>query len=105
MYRWHSPVKRNCEFRGNNVMEYFADPNEIPTDWYNICADLAFELPPDLPAPSASQSIDLKPQLPLALMRQSLSRKRDIEIPIQVRDRYRSWRPTPLTRAARLEES
>ncbi len=90
-------------------MEQCVEAAGIPTGWYNINADLGFELPPDLPAPSSShpsdlQKADLKPQLPLELMRQSLSKERDIEIPTAVRDQYRLWRPTPLIRARRLEE-
>jgi tryptophan synthase beta chain len=82
-----------------------AEANAVPSHWYNIAADLPFELPADLPPPGGHGSSDLKPQVPLTLIRQSLSRERNIPIPAEVRDRYRLWRPTPLVRARRLEAS
>lgn len=77
---------------------------EVPTRWYNIIADLPFELPPDI-APEAvpGQSAHLALQLPLALYRQSTGLSADVEIPREVLDLYRSWRPTPLRRARNLE--
>ena len=39
----------------------------------------------------------------MALIMQEVSAEREIEIPDQVRDIYKQWRPTPLFRARRLE--
>ncbi len=76
----------------------------IPIHWYNVVADLPFDLPPDIPQrQTGNGSGRPKLQLPLALVRQGLSRQRAIEIPDPVREQYRSWRPTPLVRARRLE--
>ncbi|XYI03752.1 TrpB-like pyridoxal phosphate-dependent enzyme [Sorangium sp. So ce1128] len=84
---------------------------DVPTSWYNVVADLPFALPPDLqPEPGegaapAQDSRAMKVQLPLALVRQTLGTASEIPIPGPVRDLYRSWRPTPLVRAHRLEKA
>lgn len=78
----------------------------VPTHWYNILADIPFELPPDIPQDGpASSSKAVKLQLPIALVRQSVSRERLIPIPEPVREKYLSWRPTPLRRASALEKN
>lgn len=46
---------------------------------------------------------DLSAIFPMALIEQEMSRERFIEIPDEVRDLYRLSRPTPLIRAANLE--
>jgi tryptophan synthase beta chain len=80
--------------------------NDVPTHWLNILGDLPFELPPDLPPPARNERAErVKPQVPLALVRQSVNVTREIEIPPEVRDRYRAWRQTPLVRAERLEQA
>jgi tryptophan synthase beta chain len=80
---------------------------EIPTHWYNVQADL-----PNLPRPPLNpvtrQPVgpeDLKPIFPMGLIVQEVSRERWIEIPAEVREIYRLWRPTPLCRARRLEKA
>lgn len=75
-----------------------------PSDWYNLLADLDFELPPDLPPPNAPSG-GLSPQIPLSLIRQELTTKRWIPIPDEVLTRFRQWRPTPLRRARELESA
>jgi tryptophan synthase beta chain len=80
---------------------------DIPTQWYNLQADLPFPLPPVI-HPGTKQPIgpqDLAPVFPMALIAQEVSRERWIEIPDAVRDIYRLWRPTPLYRAHRLERA
>ena len=81
--------------------------SEIPRAWYNIAADLPEPLPPVL-HPGTGQPIgpqDLAPLFPMALIAQEVSTERDVEIPEEVRDIYRQWRPTPLYRARRLERA
>ena len=46
---------------------------------------------------------DLAPIFPMALIEQEMSRERWIDIPTEVREILRLWRPTPLRRARRLE--
>jgi tryptophan synthase beta chain len=77
---------------------------EPTNDWYNLLADLDFELPADLPSPNDSGA-GLSPQIPLSLVRQELSKQRWIPIPDEVLVRFRHWRPTPLRRARELEEA
>jgi tryptophan synthase beta chain len=48
---------------------------------------------------------DLAPLFPMALIEQEVSRERFIEIPEEVLEAYRLWRPTPLCRARRLERA
>jgi tryptophan synthase beta chain len=80
--------------------------NEIPRQWYNIAADLPKPLSPPL-HPGTLQPIgpaDLAPLFPMDLILQEVSPERWIDIPDEVRDVYKLWRPTPLYRAHRLEQ-
>ena len=85
----------------------FLDENEIPKKWYNIAADLPTPLPPPL-NPGTGKPIgpeDLAPIFPMGLIKQEMSQDRWIDIPDEVRDVYRLWRPSPLYRARRLEKA
>lgn len=78
---------------------------ELPQQWYNIQADLPRPLPPYL-HPATGQPLgpaDMAPIFPMALIMQEVSQERYIDIPDEVLDVYRLWRPTPLHRARRLE--
>src|ERR1041384_417645 len=79
----------------------------IPTKWYNIMAD--FKTPPaPVLHPGTRQPIgpaDLAPLFPMELIKQEVSQERWIEIPEEVRDAYKLWRPSPLYRARRLEKA
>jgi tryptophan synthase beta chain len=78
---------------------------DLPTKWYNIQADLQTPAPPVL-HPGTGQPIgppDLAPLFPMELIKQEVSQERWIEIPDEVRDVLRLWRPSPLHRARRLE--
>jgi tryptophan synthase beta chain len=78
---------------------------ELPTHWYNIVADLPVPPPPVL-HPGTHQPVgpdDLAPLFPMDLILQEVSQDRFIEIPEEIRDVYRLWRPSPLYRAHRLE--
>src|SRR5262245_9902136 len=87
--------------------KYQLDEREIPTRWYNIQADLKTPAPPVL-HPGTGQPIgppDLAPLFPMELIKQEVSRERWIEIPEEIRDVLRLWRPSPLYRARRLEKA
>ncbi len=87
--------------------KYVLDESRLPTRWYNIQADLPVPLPPPI-HPGTQQPIGpemLAPLFPMELIRQEVSQERWIEIPEEVRDAYRLWRPTPLYRARRLERA
>ena len=78
---------------------------EMPTHWYNIQADLPQPLPP-LRHPVTKEPTQLPPPLFAgALNEQEFSKERWIEIPEELRDIYRTWRPTALHRAFRLEKA
>ena len=78
---------------------------EIPTSWYNIQADLPEPLPPLL-HPGTKEPTRLPPFLyARALDEQEFSKERYIDIPEEVQEIYKMWRPTPLIRAYRLEKA
>ena len=83
---------------------------DMPTHWYNINADLptaGIEIPPPL-HPVTHQVVgpdDLAPLFPMGLIAQEVSTERWIEIPDEVADIFKLWRPTPLYRAHRWEKA
>ena len=83
------------------------EERELPTHWYNVVPDLPGEpLPPLSPATmEPAGPPDLAPIFPMALIEQEVSAEPRIEIPEEVREVYRLWRPTPLHRARRLERA
>ncbi|HUL78919.1 MAG TPA: pyridoxal-phosphate dependent enzyme, partial [Vicinamibacteria bacterium] len=91
----------------NDETKYLLPESEIPKAWYNVQADLPFELPPVL-HPGTKRPVgpaDLAPLFPMALIKQEVTRERWVEIPEPVREVYKLWRPTPLYRARRLEKA
>ncbi len=83
------------------------DESEMPTQWYNIIPDLPSPPPPPL-HPGTHQPIgpdDLAPLFPMDLILQEVTPERYIDIPDEVQDVYRLWRPSPLFRAHRLEKA
>ncbi|MFI6867888.1 TrpB-like pyridoxal phosphate-dependent enzyme [Nocardia sp. NPDC050406] len=83
------------------------DESELPGRWYNIVPDLPEPPPPPL-HPATLNPIgpdDLAPLFPMELIRQEVSTERYLDIPDEVREVYRLWRPTPLFRARRLERA
>jgi len=83
------------------------DESEMPTSWYNIVPDLPAPPPPAL-HPGTHEPAgpdDFAPLFPMALIMQEVSQDRYIEIPEEVQEVYRLWRPSPLYRAHRLEKA
>ncbi len=81
--------------------------NDIPRAWYNVLPDLPRPLDPPL-HPVTKGPVgpdDLAPLFPMGLIQQEVSLERYIEIPEEVRDVYKIWRPTPLIRATRWERA
>jgi len=86
--------------------KFILDEEEMPTSWYNILPDLPEPLPPVL-HPATGKPVtpdDLAPVFPMALIMPEVSPERYIEIPEEVQRIYRTWRPTILHRAHRLEK-
>src|SRR5688572_28265011 len=81
--------------------------DQIPTSWVNIMADVPGEpLPPLNPQTKGPAGPpDLTPIFPMGLIEQEVSAEPAIEIPEEVREAYKLWRPTPLVRARRLEKA
>jgi tryptophan synthase beta chain len=91
----------------SDTVKYTLDETAIPHTWYNIQADLPEPLAPTL-HPGTLQPVgpdDLSPLFPMGLILQEVSTEREIEIPGEVRDIYKQWRPAPLYRARRLEKA
>ncbi len=81
--------------------------NEMPEAWYNIMADMKNKPMPPL-NPVTREPLnpsDLEPIFAKELIKQEMSTERWIEIPDEVRDLYRIYRPTPLVRASGLEKA
>jgi len=86
---------------------YVLDQKDMPTRWYNIQADLPEPLPPPL-HPGTGKPLgpeDLAPLFPMELIKQEMTQERWIDIPEEVQEVYRTWRPTGLHRAYRLEKA
>jgi len=87
---------------------FFLDQKDMPTRWYNIQPDLPEPLPPVL-HPATGKPVtpdDLAPLFPMECIKQDLNTTdRWIDIPEEVQAVYRTWRPTVLHRAFRLEKA
>ena len=82
-------------------------PDQIPTAWFNVAPHLPNPLQPPL-HPGTREPIgpdDLAPLFPMALIGQEVSTEPWIDVPGEVLDILRLWRPTPLVRAVRLEKA
>jgi len=87
--------------------KYQLEENEMPTRWYNIIADMKTP-PPPYRHPATLELMtpeDLAPVFPQALIQQEGSRERWIDIPEEVQDVLKMWRPSPLYRAHRWEKA
>ncbi len=91
----------------DNYSKVLLDESEMPTQWYNIIPDLPVPPPPPL-HPGTREPIgpdDLAPLFAMGLIEQEVSAESYIDIPGEVLDIYRLWRPSPLLRARRLEKA
>jgi len=87
--------------------KYVLDEDQMPTQWYNLIPDLPEPPPPPL-HPGTGQPVgpdDLAPLFPMALIAQEVTTDRYVDIPDEVLEVYRLWRPSPLYRARRLEKA
>src|SRR3954451_13769710 len=89
-----------------DTAKFTLSEDAIPTHWVNLLADLPPGPPPLSPATGEPAGPDdLWAIFPMALIAQEVSPDPLVEIPDEVRDAYRLWRPTPLSRARRLERA
>ncbi|EOD68661.1 TrpB-like pyridoxal phosphate-dependent enzyme [Amycolatopsis vancoresmycina] len=79
----------------------------LPTSWRSVLPHLDEPLPPDRSpeATAAGADAGVSVNLPFALVRQSSQNREFWDIPAEVLDAYRSFRPTPLWRARRFEDA
>jgi tryptophan synthase beta chain len=81
--------------------------HEIPTHWYNVLADLPFQMAPPI-SPATGQPVtpeELGRIFPPGLLEQEFSPERLIAVPEKVLEILSMWRPTPLIRAVNLEKA
>jgi tryptophan synthase beta chain len=82
------------------------DEEEAPKQWYCILPDLPKPLPPFIEPETRAPGAGIVPRIfPKQIIAQEFSKDRWLDIPDEVRDVYRLWRPTPLIRATGLEKA
>ena len=87
-------------------VKYHLDDADLPTQWYNIVPDLP-QRPPRPRHPRTHEPLTLEDMVSLSapeLLRQDASTERYVDIPPEVLEVYRLWRPSPLFRARALEK-
>ncbi|MGB4575759.1 MAG: TrpB-like pyridoxal phosphate-dependent enzyme [Paludibacter sp.] len=88
--------------------KFLLQESELPTKWYNIVAEMPNKPQPML-HPGTRQPLkpeDLYPIFAEELANQELNQTDTwIEIPDEVREKYKIFRPTPLVRAYNLEKA
>lgn len=109
MFSFVEEIRRK-EFKNSIMLEskkFLLQESDIPTAWYNLVADMPVKprpiLNPKTKEPMKAE--DLYPMFAEELAKQEMNQTDQwIEIPDEVRDMYRIWRPTPLVRARGLEK-
>jgi tryptophan synthase beta chain len=87
--------------------KYILEEKDHPTHWYNVITDMKHP-PPPYRHPATLELMgpdDLVPVFPVELIKQEASQERWIEIPEEVQDVLKMWRPSPLYRAVRWEKA
>jgi tryptophan synthase beta chain len=88
-------------------MRWILPSDRLPEAWFNVAPRLPEPLQPPL-HPATKEPVgpdDLAPLFPMALIGQEVSAEPWIDVPGEVLDILRLWRPTPLVRATRLEHA
>lgn len=100
-------MRKMSKLRKDEVVRIPLEDSEIPKQWYNIIADM-----PNKPAPyyspqtgKVAQPEEMGAIFPQELLKQEMCTDRWVDIPDEVREMYRSWRPSPLYRARELEKA
>lgn len=91
--------------------KFLLQESEMPKAWYNIQHDFATPLPPVI-NPGTGKPVgpeDFAPIFPMELIMQEVGvgpyATDYVEIPSEIQEAYKLWRPTPLIRARRLEKA
>ena len=91
----------------NDLTKVILGENEIPKFWYNVAADMPNKIEGyynpqnNLPLGPA----DMEAIFPKTVIEQEMTQERYIEIPNEIRELYKSFRPSPLYRAKALEKA
>ena len=91
----------------SDLTRFILSENDIPKFWYNINADSPVAPTPVL-HPGTKEPVTpdfLSVLFPMDIILQEVSTERYIQIPDEVREAYKLYRPTPLIRATRLEKA
>src|SRR5512142_1142964 len=87
--------------------KFILNETDLPRFWYNIAADSPVPptpvLRPDTLEPVTPDFLSVL--FPMEIILQEVSTERFIQIPDEVREIYKLYRPTPLIRARRLEKA
>ena len=86
---------------------FMLNETDLPKSWYNVMADSPVPPTPVL-HPGTKEPVTpdfLSVLFPMELILQEISTDRYIDIPEEVREIYKLYRPTPLVRARRLEKA
>jgi tryptophan synthase beta chain len=113
--KFSSPLWLNYLFKPRKTLKrrrimsqikFLLNESDLPKAWYNINADMPIPPNPVL-HPGTKDPVTpefLSVLFPMELIMQEVSTDRYIDIPEEVREIYKLWRPTPLIRARRLEK-
>jgi len=85
---------------------FLLNETDLPKSWYNVMADSPVPPTPVL-HPGTKEPVTpdfLSVLFPMELILQEISTERYIDIPEEVQEIYKLYRPTPLVRARRLEK-
>ena len=91
----------------NTQTKFLLNETDLPKQWYNIAADMPVPPTPVL-NPQTNEPVTpdfLSVLFPMELIMQEVSSDRFIDIPDEVLEAYKLYRPTPLIRARRLEKA
>jgi tryptophan synthase beta chain len=91
----------------SDQIRFMLNETDLPKNWYNILADSPV---PPAPVLNPMNKEPVTPEFlsvlfPMEIIQQEVSTERYIEIPEEVREIYKLYRPTPLVRARRLEKA
>src|SRR5512140_995590 len=91
----------------SDLTKFILSEADLPRSWYNVQADSPVApspvLRPDTLEPVTPDFLSVL--FPMDLIMQEVSTERYIQIPDEVREVYKLYRPTPLIRARRLEKA
>jgi len=86
---------------------FLLSQEDIPHQWFNIVPELPKPIDPYISCVTGEvvTADELAPLLPGELLRQEFTDESWVDIPDEVYEAYKLWRPTPLRRAVRLERA